>query len=140
MGCCGHDFISKEKIKEAIVLNNREFEDYSPYTKDNLILFRDRAHKNQLRWGVCLNLIEKDNQIFCPLHPLLNNNVDLRENHCAINHMCKTAQEFETWNKEKQQQFLNLIKEKNMDNLDYSLAIDQEILLKEFKEKISNNK
>ena len=55
MGCCGHDFESKEKIVKAIQLNTIEFADYAPHTETSLIEFRDRAYNRTLRWGVCFH-------------------------------------------------------------------------------------
>lgn len=134
MGCCGHDFISKEKIKLAIKKNTLEFEHAHPQTEIELLNFRDREHCMNLRSGVCRNLIEKDNQIFCPLHPDKNKGKDLRIGHCDINHLCKTAQEFESWEEKKQEQFLTFIKNKTLDNIDYSMAMDKNLLLKEFEQ------
>ena len=131
MGCCGHDFISREKIKEAIRLNTIEFENKSPRVKAQFLSFRDRAHPSDLRHGVCRNLIEKDGNIFCPLHPTLHNS-DLRENHCDIKHLCGTAKKYAEWDKEKQEKFLEFVKSKNIDNLEYSMQMDNGTLLEEF--------
>ncbi|MFH1682733.1 MAG: hypothetical protein ABIA37_02965 [Candidatus Woesearchaeota archaeon] len=133
MGCCGHGFRLKEKIKEAIDKNTAEFKQLNPQTADELLKFRDRAHKWDLLNGVCRNLIEDNNHFFCPLHPARNEGKDLREDHCEINHLCQTAREFNLWEKEKQEKFLELVKEKELDNLDYSIQIDNNSLLKEFK-------
>lgn len=153
MGCCGNNFSSKEKIKEAIKENNREFREANPKTEmsanhtkgvisdhvkepsvlnTQLMRFRDRATPMDLRNGVCRNLIEKNGRLLCPLHPAQNNGKDLREGHCDINHLCNTSKEFSKWNKEKQERFLLFINKKNLDNLDYSLQIDNGSLLKEF--------
>ena len=131
MGCCGHDFHSKQKIKEAIKRNNKEFWLVDKDNPQDLIYFRDRAHPYDLRFGVCRNLIEEKGRIFCPLHPALNKK-DLREGHCAINHLCLTAIQFNKWNIEKQQKFLDFIKSKNLDNVEYSMLMDNNGLLNEF--------
>jgi len=127
MGCCGHGFISKEKIKEAVKRNTIEFSN-----SNDLIKFRDRAYSRDLRFGVCRNLIEKEGVLFCPLHPQQNSGKDLREGHCDTEYLCKTAQEFSKWGEEKQKDFLELVEKKRLDNLDYSLRIDNGTLLKEF--------
>ena len=133
MGCCGHDFTSKEKIREAIQKNSLEFSKINPSNEKELLKFRDRAYRMNLRNGVCRNLIQKENQLFCPLHPAQNQGKELRENHCDINHLCQTSKEFKDWEEEKQKQFLEFVKKKKLDNLDYSLQMDNGILLKEFK-------
>lgn len=128
MGCCGHDFESKQKIEEAIKKNTLEFNQL----KEELIKFRDRTHPSDLRSGVCRNLIQENGKIFCPLHPALNK-TDLREKHCDINYFCKTAKEFEKWDQKKQEAFIRFIKKKNLDNITYSIKMDDNTLLKEFK-------
>ena len=127
MGCCGHDFESSEKIKLAIHLNTKELENNT-----NLIEFRDRVHSRDLRYGVCRNLIKKDNQLLCPLHPSQNNNKDLREGHCNINYLCKAAKSYQDWPQEKQQKFLEFIKKQNLDNITYSIKMDNNSMLEEF--------
>ena len=126
MGCCGHDFLSKEKIKEAVTRNTHELHCFK-----DLVKFRDRAFKDDLRFGVCRNLIEKNGKMFCPLHPALNKK-DLREGHCSVDHLCKTAMEFEKWDEKKKEKFLDFIESKKLDNLDYSMMMDEGKLLKEF--------
>lgn len=134
LGCCGHSFPPKEEIKEAIEKNTQEFQQLNPKAEPELIKFRDRTFPSDLRNNVCRNLIEKNNQLFCPLHPEQNQGKDLRKNHCDINHLCQTAQEFNNWNKEKQKKFLEFIKNKNLDNIDYSIRMDKGGLLEEFKD------
>ena len=131
MGCCGHDFISREKIKEAIRLNTLEFENKSPRVKAQFLAFRDREHPSNLRHGVCRNLIEKNGNIFCPLHPTLHKK-DLREGHCDIHHLCKTAREFITWDDEKKKRFLDFVASKKLDNIEFSMKMDNSSLLEEF--------
>ncbi len=133
MGCCGHSFGTKEEVKEAIRKNTAEFLEMNPQNDVELIKFRDRAYKTDLRAGVCRNLIEKEYHFLCPLHPAQNSGRELRENHCDVNHLCKTAKDFAKWSKEKQKDFLNFIRRRHLDNLDYSLKMDQGELLEKFK-------
>jgi hypothetical protein len=135
MGCCGHDFTSKEKIQLAIKFNTIEFEQINPKVKAQFIKFRDRAHPADLRDGVCRNLIAKDGQIFCPLHPTLHQGEDLRIKHCDVRYLCKAAKEFSQWDKDKQDKFLKFISSKKLDNLDYSILMDNNELLEEFEKK-----
>jgi len=128
MGCCGHSFISKEKIKEAITLNTTEFS-----RTPSLDTFRDRAYPSDLRLGVCRNLIEEKGCFFCPLHPARNDGKDLREGHCNVNYLCKTAKEFADWSEETKSKFIKFIEKKELDNISYSIVMDNGELLKEFK-------
>jgi len=131
MGCCGHDFVSKEKIKEAVKKNASEFNEFG-WTERELVKFRDRALPRDLRDGVCRNLIEKDGRFICPLHPKQNKGRDLREGHCDVDYLCQTAKEFSGWSKEKQERFLEFIKSKKLNNLDYSIKMDDDSLLEGF--------
>ena len=133
MGCCGHSFGSKEEIRRAIEKNTLEFLEMNPQNDLELIKFRDRALAMDLRSGVCRNLIEKDDQFFCPLHPNQNSGRELRENHCDIFHLCKTAKDFAEWDGEKQEDFLKFIRRRHLDNLSYSLMMDRGELLEKFK-------
>jgi len=155
MGCCGHDFPEKEKINDAIHQNTLEFQQSNPKTTQEYIQFRDRANVFDLRFGVCRNLIKLDNtpnsdstsnstsnptssltpnpQLGCPLHPARHNNTDLREGHCDIHYLCDTAKSFATWNREKQEKFLTFIHSKKLDNITYSIEMDNGKLLTEFK-------
>ena len=133
MGCCGHDFISKEKIKEAIRKNTLEKNHHNPKTKEEFVAFRARSHSQHLRAGVCRNLVEEKGCVLCPLHPTKHEE-DLRIGHCDVNYLCKTAKEFETWDETTQMAFLYFIQNKELDNLDYSLKMDNHSLLQEFKE------
>jgi hypothetical protein len=132
MGCCGRDFISKEKIREVVILNTKDYNLINPQVKAQFIKFRDRYHPEELKHGVCRNLIEKDGKIFCPLHPALQDGEDLRENHCQIYYFCRTAKQFFKWDKDKQDKFVKFISSKKLDNLDYSILMDNGQLLEEF--------
>ncbi len=138
MGCCGHDFISKKRIKGAIDKNTKQFYSKEIKNKDDFVKFRDRYDVTNLKDGVCRNLIKRDGCFLCPLHPSLHKGRDLRENHCDVNYLCKTAKEFANWDDNKQEKFLKFIKSKNLDNLTYSMKMDKNILLEEFKSNKSN--
>jgi len=134
MGCCGHDFISKEKIQEAIVRNTKDFKELNPKTESELLNFMNRAHCNDLLNGVCRNLIRdsKSDNILCPLHPALNDGNDLRVGHCQTEYLCLTAQKFEKWTVETQKRFLDFVESKKLGRLDFSLLMDRNELLKDF--------
>lgn len=127
MGCCGHDFGSIKEIKEVILRNTAEFKKIN-----NLRKFRDRADKWDLKSGVCRNVIKMNGQVYCPLHPARNQGRDLRSGHCDINFLCKTAEKFNRFNKEKQKEFLGFVKGKKLDTIDYGIKIDDGSLMKEF--------
>ncbi|MBI2102315.1 hypothetical protein HYT55_00615 [Candidatus Woesearchaeota archaeon] len=132
MGCCGHDYPSAEKIRDAIRENTTEFKAANPQTEQEFLQFRDRRSPMDLRFGVCRNLILESGCNFCPLHPARHQGKDLRINHCDINYLCKTAKIFETWSDEKQQRFVLFIESKKLDNITYSLKMDKSLLLNEF--------
>lgn len=135
IGCCGHGFGSKEEIKEAIRKNTLEFmRMVGEGSEENLVKFRERAEKADLREGVCRNLVEVGGKIFCPLHPSRNEGKDLREGHCDVDHLCETAKEFSGWDEGKQGRFLRFVEGKEMDSLDYSIRMDGGSLLRDFKE------
>ncbi len=130
-GCCGHDYTSIKELKKDIKKNTKEFEKLKDLNK-----FRERAHKWDLRdSGVCRNVIEKEGEIFCPLHPLRNNNFDFREDNCDVDYMCKTFKLFLEWDEKKQKKFIKFIKSKKFDNYHYSILMDSNKLLEEYMEK-----
>ncbi len=131
MGCCGYDFEPKEKIKEAISKNTLEFKNANPQTEKQFLQFRDRRPPMNLRHGVCRNLVEENGCFLCPLHPARHGK-DLRIGHCDTEYFCKTAREFENWSEEKKKKLILFIEEKKLDNLDYSIRMDNNSLLEEF--------
>jgi hypothetical protein len=131
MGCCGHDFPSTERIAGVIKKNTLELKQDNPRTEREFISFRDRRAADDLRSGVCRNLVEKNGCFLCPLHPAIHGK-DLREGHCDINYLCKSAILFEAWGPEKKAKFLSFIESKKLNNLEYSVSMDKGTLLKEF--------
>ncbi|MBW2976504.1 hypothetical protein KY347_03595 [Candidatus Woesearchaeota archaeon] len=130
-GCCGNDYANKKKLMRDIKKNTREFEK-SKSLKD----FMSRA--TELRSsGICANLLFRDGKFYCPGHPAINSK-DYRnlDRDCEKEHMCKTFYLFQTWDKEKQKQFLDFIKSKNPDSYSYSIKMDNSSLLKEFEKKL----
>ena len=130
MGCCGHDFGTREQIVEAITKNTNEFKEANPRTEEEFIKFRNRRPSSDLRNGVCRNLIET-NCIHCPLHPSIHKE-DLRIRHCNIDYLCSSARDFATWEKDKQDQFVEFIRSKKLDNITYSMQMDNGKLKEEF--------
>lgn len=132
MGCCGYDFLSKQKIKEAIFKNTLEFSNANPQTEKQFLQFRDRRPSMDLRNGVCRNLVEEKGCFLCPLHPARHTEKDLRIGHCDTEYFCQTAKEFENWSEEKKKKLILFIEQKKLDNLDYSIQMDNNSLLGEF--------
>lgn len=129
-GCCGHSYKSKQDIRDSIRKNSVEFRHTSTAKQ-----FRDRADKNILSAsGICKNVVMVDGQVLCPLHPSVNGQ-DLRRGHCDIDYLCSAQKEFKTWPHETQKMFIKFIKRKDLDVMTYSLGMDNDSLLKEFKEK-----
>ncbi len=148
MGCCGHNFPSAKSVKRAIKLNSSEFEKMAPKSREEFLGFRNRRFANDLRGGVCRNLIEgelslensggaKKKCIHCPLHPSLHKGDDLRIGHCDVDYLCKTAQVFAAWDKGLQKEFIDFVTSQGLDNISYSLAMDAGSLLHRFLEKKS---
>ena len=81
------------------------------------------------------NIVLIKGKIFCPLHPKKNKGQDLRKNHCDIDFLCPTAKKFQKWSKKRQKEFLDFIKSKKLDVVEYSLKMDDGELLKEFLKK-----
>ena len=133
MGCCGHDFESKEKIKQAVFKNNLEFKHANPKTEEEFVQFRDRRPNMDLRHGVCRNLIQEEGCFLCPLHPARHGK-DLRVGHCDTEYLCKTATQFDKWSEEKKNKFIAFVENKKLDNVSYSILMDNNSLLKEFNE------
>lgn len=131
-GCCGHDFGTKEELKKALEENITELKLINPKTELELLQFRDRFPVLDLKYGLCHNLIQKEAQFICPLHPAQNKGKDLRVGHCDINYLCPTAQAFARWDEAQQKQFLIFIEQQKLDNIDYSLKMDNHSLMKEF--------
>ncbi|MAE42455.1 hypothetical protein CMO93_01680 [Candidatus Woesearchaeota archaeon] len=135
-GCCGNSYTNKKKIIRDIRKNTLEFEN-----KKSLKSFMTRT--TELRSsGICANLILKDEKFFCPGHPQLNKNIDYRnlDPDCHKEHICKTYSLFQTWNKEKQKQFLNFLKSKKLNSYAYSIRLDNNYLLEEFERGAKNQK
>ncbi|MFH1510594.1 MAG: hypothetical protein ABIF10_02795 [Candidatus Woesearchaeota archaeon] len=126
VGCCGHDFTTKEELAEAIRKNTAEYQDYSD-KKD----FMNRS-EDLRECGICRNVVFfDDNHVGCPLHPEINSH-DIREGYCEIEHLCETAKAFDSWPKDRQERFIGFIEKKNPDWYDYSLNIDNGKYLEEF--------
>ncbi len=145
MGCCGHDFGSVKQIRKAVMKNTREFHVMNPKERIDFVAFRERYDKSNLLSGVCRNLISKEGCMLCPLHPSLHtfkeeskdesskeNLEDLRKGHCNIHYLCPTAKAFALWDEEKKKQFVEFIEGKEINNIEYSLAMDKGELLEEF--------
>ncbi len=142
MGCCGHDFQSKKSIRDAIHKNSLDYKYADIKSEADHVKFKDRAGSSNLRNGVCRNLIcvkknEDDisGQVLCPLHPTRHAGKDLRVGHCNIYYLCKAAKAFGSWEKEMQEMFLDFVKSKKLDNIDYSMLMADDKLLTEFEEK-----
>lgn len=128
-GCCGHDFANKSILKRDIRINTRRF-----YQRlDNIEKLKNMSKKVR-KSGICKFVIYLDGKVVgCPLHPLLNEGVDLRKGHCDIDYVCTTNREFANWDDTTREKFIEYIRNKNLDIVDYSLGIDNGSLLRGFK-------
>ena len=134
MGCCGHDFPSRDKIAEAIQQNTNEFLQINPHTEEEFLSFRNRRPAMDLRQGVCRNLVREKGCTLCPLHPLRHQHKDLRLGHCDVDYFCATAEAFETWDEGRKKAFVEFVTGKKQDNLIYSMKMDRGELMNEFLE------
>jgi hypothetical protein len=127
-GCCGNSYKSKEKILEGIRKNTQEYLD----SGGDLGKFLDKPTSVR-PCGVCRNIVlHSENQVFCPAHPLVNDGVDYRDKVCNKDYNCRTKKEFESWDYEKQLEFIEYIRSLDLDFIDFSMKIDNGELLKAF--------
>jgi hypothetical protein len=138
MGCCGHRFKDKHSVAQGIEKNTLEFRDHCRNGRD-MTEFMNRS-KDVRDCGVCRNLVydPKADRLYCPLHPEMNQGVDLRIDHhyCDILHVCKTAFFFDLWGDELKNEFIKFLKnkraKKELDWYAYSVGMANDTLLEEF--------
>jgi len=100
--------------------------------KKPIKVWRDRS-KYIRTCGVCFNLVFLEKKVpGCPLHPKLNRGVDLREQYCEIDHLCKAAYLYNGWNDKQRKKFIKFLKKKNLDWYSYSIKMDDDSLIAEF--------
>lgn len=129
IGCCGNITKPKNLVLKNIRKNTQDLKKIK-----DLKLFKNRYKKDYLNdCGMCANIVIKYNRMYCPIHPKLNENKELRKRHCDINHLCKTAYVFNKWNNSKQKDFVKLLKDKKLDWYNHSLNVDNGKFLDEFK-------
>ena len=131
-GCCGNSYSNKRKLIKDIKKNTLE-------SKNSKSISSFMSRTRELRdSGVCANVVLKDKKFFCPGHPALHNGKDFRDldPDCEKDHGCKAYAFFQGWSEEKQKQFLDFIKSKNLDSFTYSIKMDNDSLLKEFGKKV----
>ena len=131
-GCCGNNYSNKKKLMNHIRKNTLQFDN-----KKSIKSFMSRTTELKSS-GICANLVFKGGKFFCPGHPVMHNSKDYRslDPDCEKEHMCKTYYLFKTWDKEKQQKFIDFIKSKKLDSYTYSIKMDNDSLLKEFEKKV----
>ncbi len=127
-GCCGNSYKSKHKILEGIRKNTKEYLD----SGGDLGRFLDKPTSVR-PCGVCRNVVlHAEDQVFCPAHPLVNEGADYRDKVCNKSYNCRTKKIFETWDDDKQLEFIRFIKSLQLDFIDFSLKMDNSELLKAF--------
>ncbi len=131
-GCCGNNYKTKDEVLIGIKKNTKEFEDWISLEKPVKDFLRRMRFVRDC--GVCFSVIEKDGKVFCPGHPELNNGNDLREGHCDIHYLCKTAYFYKEWDDKKKEKFIKFIKSKNLEWYEFSIGMDNDSLLKEFED------
>ncbi len=145
-GCCGNNFSSKCEIEKDIELNSEELNEIGKkLNTQKLESFRDRFGKdNALSLnGLCYNLVDLGSGCFgCPLHPKVNelkpsnfeieNEVDLRINHCDINEECTLFKVWKTFSKEEKLKFIDWLKNNNYNSYSYSKENGNEKLYEKY--------
>lgn len=148
-GCCGRDYTSKEEVEKDIEDNTIDFKKIKIIAKFNLLQFRERFSSN--RWavkksGICSNLIKFKNGIYaCPLHKSINELIpkeiykypskeDLRWGHCDVNFKCKSVDIFEQLNNKQKQDYINWIKQQDIDHYTYSISNINASLIRKYLE------
>lgn len=132
MGCCGHDYTTRKEVQQGIRRNTNSLKKIKTKSIQSIRDWRDRSDKLRAS-GLCYNVIFfGKNNPGCPLHPKLNKGKDLRENHCEIEHLCRTAEHYNRWDEETRKEFIRFIKSKKLDWWTFSIGMDEGDLLKEF--------
>jgi hypothetical protein len=128
MGCCGYDWKEKD-IKKAVDDNTEEL----IQIRDKSV-FRDRADKDDLKpCGACRNIVMLDEKtVGCPLHPVLNNGVDLRKGHCDTNFWCETMKWFRKLDRKTQERFISFVDKQKPDWVTYSMGMDSGTFMQSF--------
>ncbi|MBW2985984.1 hypothetical protein KY333_01305 [Candidatus Woesearchaeota archaeon] len=129
-GCCLIDNAkpTREELAEAFKRNTINFKQFK-----NIKEFAERSNTGDvLACGVCNNLIIKNNQIICPLHPNLAGEELRKRTFCFKDYLCDTAEKFNKWDNNKQKAFLQFVKKKDPDWYAFSMNIEDGTWLKEF--------
>ena len=138
MGCCGNRFKDKLSVAQGIEKNTLEFKDHVLQGRQ-LKEFMNRS-KDLRQCGVCRNLVYDVGRdvVYCPLHPAINQGIDLRIDHhyCDILHVCKAAFFFDLWDDGRKKEFISFLKKKKrageLDWYTYSIGMANDTLLEEF--------
>ena len=130
-GCCGNSYSNKRKLMGDIKKNTLEFNN-----SKSIVSFMSRI-RGLRESGICASLVLKDEKFFCPGHPILHGGKDFRDidPDCHKDHLCRAFSLFQTWDKEKQQKFLDFLESKKLDSYAYSIKMDNNSLLEEFEKK-----
>ncbi|MBD3361791.1 hypothetical protein GF358_03285 [Candidatus Woesearchaeota archaeon] len=132
MGCClaPRKCPTRSELTAAIKANTVAFKQ----TKNSKKFAARENCGETKKCGVCNNQIFKGKKVICPLHPGNNNGKDLRKRKfCEINYLCPTQEEYNSWDRKLQKEFLAFVKSKKPDWYQYSINIDNGGYLKEFK-------
>jgi hypothetical protein len=128
-GCCGHDFGPRSELKRDIRVNKKRYEE----NKKDIEQLKNKSDELRVS-GICKLLVHiQPDTVGCPLHPKLNNGEDLRETHCDIEYQCTTSREFISWNIDTREEFIDYIRTRDLDFIDYSIKMAGGSLLGGFK-------
>lgn len=147
-GCCGYEFKGKKKAADSVYKQTKEYKRFGDGKYDRL-RFRERRKFDDLNSGnFCRNLIlekglskselmrKKKVKLLCPLHPVHNDKLDLRDGHCDKDYMCEMQVQFHKMKKIERERFIKWlrkrIKKEDIDWHTYSVFMDEDVFLKEY--------
>lgn len=135
-GCCGTEFCkTKDEVKQTVEKNTEELKQFNDLNK-----FRDRKGplfpidpKVKIK-GLCPNVTRLKNGTYgCPLHEMQNNGEDYRAEFCFPEYECPTLKIYKRWTEKTQKKFIEFLEKQDLDPFEYSIQMENEILLKEFR-------
>jgi len=133
VGCCLYAFAGEEATLAAIRRNTAAFAQLVPGDEVALLRFRDRETPRDV---VCCNCVEEAPGVLgCPLHPTRHALRDLRRGHCMAEFLCRTAALYRhAWSRETRERFAAFVRDRRLDNYEYSRQMVSDELLEAFLE------
>ena len=127
MGCCGHNFSSKEEVEDDLKANTELLD------KEGVLVLAEQESILPCS-GTCNKLVLKNGKSFCGAHPMQNNGKDYREYDtlCNKTYFCKTMYWFRSLDQNEKEKFMQFLREKDLGWWEYSMGLDSGKLKEEF--------